>query len=62
MGVRVSAATGARGERALTSDRYTEHNPGKSDLGDAQYADYWNTFNDNCAYFKEQKVGWFLHA
>jgi len=23
---------------------------------------YWTTFTDNCQYFKQQKVGWFVHA
>lgn len=40
----------------------TEHYPGHNDIGHDQYAAYWNAFNDNCAYFKQQRVGWFLHA
>ena len=40
----------------------TDHNPGKSDVGVAQYTDYWKTFDNNCEWFKEKQVGWFLHA
>lgn len=40
----------------------TDHYGGHVDTTDAAYADFWNTFNDNCQYFKDQKVGWFLHA
>ncbi|KHN98846.1 B-(1-6) glucan synthase [Metarhizium album ARSEF 1941] len=40
----------------------TNHNPGRSDVGVAQYRRYWKTFDDNCEWFKEKNVGWFLHA
>ncbi|OAQ68464.1 B-(1-6) glucan synthase [Pochonia chlamydosporia 170] len=40
----------------------TDHNPGKSDVGVAQYTKYWKTFDDNCEWFKQKNVGWFLHA
>jgi hypothetical protein len=40
----------------------TDHYPGHTDLGVTQYTNYWKTFDSNCAYFKAQNVGWFLHA
>ena len=40
----------------------TDHNPGKSDVGVAQYTNYWKTFDNNCEWFKQKNVGWFLHA
>lgn len=40
----------------------TDHNPDKSDVGVDQYIHFWKTFDDNCEWFKEQNVGWFLHA
>eukprot|EP01117_Protostelium_nocturnum_P009675 TRINITY_DN3457_c0_g2_i3.p1 TRINITY_DN3457_c0_g2~~TRINITY_DN3457_c0_g2_i3.p1 ORF type:complete len:283 (-),score=67.74 TRINITY_DN3457_c0_g2_i3:49-897(-) len=26
------------------------------------FKQYWNTINDNCQYFKNVRVGWFIHA
>lgn len=40
----------------------TQHYPGHTDLGRTQYTNYWKTFDNNCAYFKSNNVGWFLHA
>ena len=40
----------------------TDHNSGKTDVGVDQYTNYWKTFDDNCEWFKEKNVGWFLHA
>ncbi|KAL7934711.1 hypothetical protein V8C35DRAFT_34493 [Trichoderma chlorosporum] len=40
----------------------TAHYNGHVDLGVTQYNNYWKTFDSNCAFFKAQNVGWFLHA
>lgn len=40
----------------------TEHNPDRHDVGVQQYIKYWKTFDNNCEWFRDGKVGWFLHA
>ncbi|KAL1968616.1 hypothetical protein VTN77DRAFT_1442 [Rasamsonia byssochlamydoides] len=32
------------------------------DCGPAQYTHYWKTYDENCPFFKENNVGWFIHA
>lgn len=40
----------------------TEHYNGHKDTGVAQYTQYWKTLDNNCEWFRDRKVGWFLHA
>ncbi|KAI5463708.1 hypothetical protein BGZ63DRAFT_382094 [Mariannaea sp. PMI_226] len=40
----------------------TDHYKGHPDTNPTAYANYWRQFDDNCEFFKEQNVGWFLHA
>ncbi len=40
----------------------TNHYPGHPDLGVTQYTNYWKQFDNNCQFFKDNNVGWFLHA
>lgn len=40
----------------------TDHNPGKSDVGPSQYIQFWKAFDNNCEWFRDRQVGWFLHA
>ncbi|KAG8415592.1 hypothetical protein J3458_009425 [Metarhizium acridum] len=44
------------------TDHNPDHNPGKRDVGVAQYTRYWKTFDDNCKWFKQKNVDWFLDA
>ncbi|KAH8807990.1 hypothetical protein F5884DRAFT_752559 [Xylogone sp. PMI_703] len=34
----------------------------KCDCGPEQYNHFWKTYDENCHYFKENNIGWFLHA
>lgn len=40
----------------------TEHNPNKPDVGPQQYQTYWKNMDNSCEWFRDRKVGWFLHA
>ncbi len=39
-----------------------DHGSGVGDVGITQYSEYWHTFDDNCALFKQYQTGWFIHA
>ncbi|QKX63216.1 uncharacterized protein TRUGW13939_10385 [Talaromyces rugulosus] len=36
--------------------------PDSCDCGEEQYTNYWQNFDDNCQFFKQNQVGWFLHS
>ncbi|CEJ92234.1 hypothetical protein VHEMI07895 [[Torrubiella] hemipterigena] len=38
------------------------HSNGHADLGRDQYQRYWKAFDDNCEWFKQVNVGWFIHT
>jgi hypothetical protein len=40
----------------------TEHYSSKTDVGRDQFTRYWKQFDSNCAFFKQNNVGWFMHA
>lgn len=40
----------------------SDHEGGQGDVGPSQYADYWHSFDNNCPFFKENQVGWFIHT
>lgn len=38
------------------------HSQGHADLGVDQYRRYWQAFDDNCEFFRDVNVGWFIHT
>ncbi|WPG99463.1 Hypothetical protein R9X50_00227700 [Acrodontium crateriforme] len=39
-----------------------DHQGGDGDVGPDQYARYWYNMDDNCQFFKQYQVGWFIHT
>jgi hypothetical protein len=38
------------------------HYTDRQDLGVNQYTEFWKQYDDYCEFFREQNVGWFIHA